>query len=493
MAWLGPAQFEGDTDGWMPRLYQGKAWNLWVNGNIKHLELIWHRRSGKDDISLYGTCIKAHQRVANYWHMLPLQNQVRKAIWDAVNPHTGIRRIDEAFPLSCRANTRDNDMLIRFKNGSTWQCLGSDNFQNAIGSTPAGIVYSEWAQSNPSVRGYLRPILVENNGWQVYITTPRGKNHAYKTFKAAQKNPKAFAQLLRASDTGTLTKEQLSEELTEYIGTYGNDMGIALFEQEYNCSFDAAILGAFYASEFAAVDRQGRICDVPHDPSYPVSCVMDIGRTDDTAIYFYQVIGGEVRVLDYYANHSKDVAHYCSQILGIELEIDIVQNKLVVHKGPAIPALSHRRKWDIKTVHLPHDAKSQTLAAVKTTQEQFVAVFGWGRVSIVPKLSIDNGIKMARLMFPRLFFNRSIDEGETQNGIEPLRQYQREWDDDKKMFKDNPLHNWCSHAADAFRYLAVAWMEDKPQQEDDTLKFPAQGNFKDMLNIVKKRRKSNYE
>jgi len=488
MAWVGPPQFEGDPPGWSPRPYQAKAWNIWITGKIRHLELIWHRRSGKDELSLYGTNIKAHQRVANYWHMLPLQNQVRKAIWDAVNPHTGLRRIDEAFPMSCRSNTRDNDMLIRFKNGSTWQCLGSDNFQNAIGSAPAGIVYSEWPQSNPSVRGYLRPILVENHGWQVYQGTPRGKNHAYKTFRAAQSNPKSFAQLLRAKDTGVLTALQLVEELDEYISTYGSDMGKAIFQQEYECSFDAAILGSYYAAEFAAIDRHGRICEVPHDPNYPVHVVMDIGRTDDTAIYWYQVIGGEVRVLSYYANSFKDPSHYCEQILGVKIEIDMVSNKLIVNRGPSIPGLEHRLQYDYSMIHMPHDAQAKTFATVKSAQEQFAAVFGWNKISIVPKLSIADGITSARLMFPRVFIDESIDSGESQNGVEPLRQYQREWDDTKKIFRDTPLHNWCSHAADAWRYLAVCWAEDAVKDKDQPLKFDSQGNFKHMMKLVKKRR-----
>ena len=163
---------------WKPRSLQIPAWNYWIRDGGRHMELVWHRRFGKDDVALHGTAVKAFERTANYWHMLPLANQARKAIWDAVNPRTGIRRIDEAFPQEIRSNTRDNDMLIRFINGSTWQVLGSDNFQSAIGSTPAGIVYSEWAQSNPSARGYLRPILTENGGGQGYITTPRGKNQS---------------------------------------------------------------------------------------------------------------------------------------------------------------------------------------------------------------------------------------------------------------------------------------------------------------------------
>ena len=476
---------------WEPRDYQKPAWNAWIRDEeTNHLELIWHRRAGKDDVALHGACIKAHRRKANYWHMLPQHNQVRKAIWDAVNPRTGIRRIDEAFPRELRENTRDNDMLIRFKNGSSWQCLGSDNFQNAIGSTPAGIVYSEWSQANPSVRGYLRPILTENNGYQVYITTPRGKNHAYKTYRAAVNNPNQFAQILRITDTKTLSAEQLVEELDEYVSTYGLDMGKALFEQEYYCSFDAAILGAFYASEFSAVDRHGRICVVPHDPEHKVHVAMDIGRTDDTAIYWYQFIAGDVRIIDFYQNHGKDPVHYCSQMEGRNIELDFVSNKLIVTRGDAIEGLERRRAYNYGRIHLPHDAKAKSFAAVKSTQEQFAAIFGWSKICIVPAYSFEDGIQAVRFMFPRVFFDESLDQDETQNGIEPLRQYHRDWDDDKKMFKAQHAHDWCSHAADAFRYLAVSWIADTVKESDAPISFPVQGTFKDMLKIVKKRRMS---
>jgi len=424
------------ANNWQPRGYQRPAWEYLESGG-RHAELIWHRRSGKDDIALHWAAIAAHQRVANYWHMLPKANQVRKAIWEAVNPRTGKRRIDEAFPHEVRADTRESEMFIRFKNGSTWQCLGSDNFQGAIGSSPAGIVYSEWAQSNPSARGHLRPILLENDGWQLFITTPRGKNHAYRTFRAAKKLDGSFAEKLTVDDTSVFKPEQLKGERQEYIDTYGDDMGEALFEQEYYCSFEAAILGAYYGAELAKVDKEGRLKTIERDAEFPVHTAWDLGYDDDTAIWFYQVITGEVRVLEYYYNSGKDIDHYAEVIGGKGYEYGV--------------------HW------LPHDAKAKTLAAQgKSIQEQLANTLGWGHVRIVPRLSVEDGIQAVRQMFSRVWFDPACEEG-----VEALRQYHREWDDDRKMFRDRPHHDWTSHAADAFRYLAVAWREE-PQKEQET-------------------------
>jgi len=140
-------------NGWRPRAYQMGAWRYMEQGG-RHAELIWARRSGKDEICLHWAAIAAHQRPATYWHMLPEAAQARKAIWEAINPHTGVRRIDEAFPHELRATTREQEMLIKFKCGSTWQVVGSDNFNSLVGSPPAGVVFSEWALAQPAARAY---------------------------------------------------------------------------------------------------------------------------------------------------------------------------------------------------------------------------------------------------------------------------------------------------------------------------------------------------
>ncbi len=148
---------------WSPRPYQMAAWCAWEAGT-RRLLLIWHRRAGKDDVALHMAAVAAHERPANYWHCLPEYAQARKAIWTAVNPHTGKFRIDEAFPKELRKSTRNNDMEIQFLNGSTWRVVGSDNPDSLVGAAPAGIVFSEFALSNPSAWGLLAPILEENDG-----------------------------------------------------------------------------------------------------------------------------------------------------------------------------------------------------------------------------------------------------------------------------------------------------------------------------------------
>lgn len=445
-------------NGWRPRAYQLEAWTYLENGG-KHAELIWHRRSGKDEIALHRTACAAFERQATYWHMLPEASQARKAIWEAINPHTGKRRIDEAFPHELRATTKDQEMMIRFVNGSTWQVLGSDNYNSLVGSPPAGVVFSEWALANPSARAYLRPIFAENNGWQMYITTPRGKNHAWKTYEAGRKDPNTFAQKLSAYDTGSISIERLEAEKLAYISDYGHDQGISLFEQEYLCSFDAALLGAFYGREMRAAEEEGRIRLVAYDPDFPVHTAWDLGWSDDTSIWFFQVIAGEIRLLCYYGAS------------GLAMD-DYVQ---VVKEKP----YKYGLHW------LPHDARAKTLASGgKSIQEMAWKAFGTGNVRIVPSLSVQDGIQAARAMLPNCYFN----EEQTEVGVSALKQYQREWDDDKKMFREKPRHDWASNPADAFRMLAIAWREEHKSRIEIPTKWPQDRTISQIIARQSRRR-----
>lgn len=431
------------NNGWRPRHYQRKAWSYLERGG-RHAELIWHRRAGKDDICLHWSAIAAHMRPATYWHLLPQASQARKAIWEAINPHTGKRRIDEAFPHELRQTTRENEMMIRFKNGSTWQVVGSDNFNSLVGSPPAGITVSEWALANPAARAYLRPILAENGGWQLYITTPRGKNHAYNTFKAAEADMRAgkdaFAQRLSVFDTGALDPETIAAERAAYIADYGQDAGDALFRQEYLCDFDAAILGAYYGHEMRTALEQGRITEVEYDPDLPVHTAWDLGWSDDTAIWFFQVHRGEIRVIDYFSISGADI--------------------------PTIAEHLYSRGYKFGDHWLPHDARPKTLAANgRSIVEQLFALGIKGK--IVPSLSIQDGVQAARIALARCWF----DEAKCEDGLECLRQYRREYDTDKRVFRDKPLHDWTSHGADAFRMLAIAYREMAPAQREAKPRF----------------------
>jgi phage terminase large subunit len=289
-------------NGWVPRSYQRPLWDYLEKGG-RHAIEIAHRRWGKDDVVLHRTAIAAHERVAGYWHCLPEYEQARKAIWTAVNPHTGKRRIDEAFPPELRESKDEQQMFIRFKNGSTWQVIGSDRYNSLVGAGVAGVTFSEWALANPSAWGFIRPMIEENNGWAAFITTPRGRNHAKAMYDLAVASPgRWFAEISTVANTHALTQEQLDETLREYCALYGEDVGRAQFEQEYNCSFNAAILGAFYAKEMVAVRNSGRIREFePIDA--PVHKAWDIGVKDDTSIWWFQVIDGVPHILDCYTNN----------------------------------------------------------------------------------------------------------------------------------------------------------------------------------------------
>jgi len=405
---------------------------LWTHleAGGKRSVAVWHRRAGKDEICLQWACIAAHQRPASYWHMLPEAAHARKAIWDSINPHTGIRRIDEVFPKELRETTREQEMLIKFKSGSTWQVVGSDNYNRLVGSPPAGVVFSEWSIANPAAWAYLRPILAENNGWATFIYTARGRNHGYKTYLTAKESG-WFAELLTVEDTNVIPKEILDNELTEYIREYGQDEGEALFRQEYYCDWNAPLLGSYYGKDIRRAEAEGRITQVVYDPAVPVHTAWDIGYRDDTAIWWYQVVRDEIHIIDYYAASGMEISHYADVLRAKPY-------KYAVH-------------------HLPHDAKAKTLASGgKSTEEQLRYHLGGGNVWIVPELSVQDGIQAARAMFPHAW----IDETNCEQGVEALRQYQREWDDDKKAFREKPRHDWTSHCADAFRMLAVAWRQE---------------------------------
>jgi hypothetical protein len=416
---------------WKPRDYQLAAWR-YLEGGGKHAELIWGRRLGKDEVALHRTAVAAFERVGTYWHLLPMAAQARKAIWNAVNPRSGKKRIDEAFPEAIRRKKNDQEMFIEFINGSTWQVLGSDNYNSMVGSPPVGIVYSEWALSNPAAKAYLRPILAENNGWQIFITTPRGKNHAYTTYQGAKDNPDSFAQIITAKEAGQYTVEQLDKLREEYVRDFGEAMGNALFDQEFMCSFEAPVLGAVYGKELR--EAQDRITKVPYDRTKPVHIYWDLGRADKTAIWFVQMAPFEYRVIDYLEGTGKHISDYI---------VDL-QNKRYVYA----------------TCGLPHDANNELLASQRTVAQQLRDA-GF-KTKTVTKTSIDTRIEAARGVFPLCYF----DEKNCEKGLDALLNYRYSVDAETKHYSKEPLHDWASHAADAFSYMAVDLKEPKEKHKE---------------------------
>lgn len=412
---------------WVPRPYQLEAWKKLESG-VKRALLVWHRRAGKDDVCLHWAATQAMQRVGNYWHMLPQFAQARKSVWEAVNPHTGRRRIDEAFPDEICETKRGQDMFIRFKNGSTWQLVGSDSFNALVGSPPIGVTASEWALANPAAWAYLRPILRENGGWAVFITTPRGKNHVHRMFEAHKDDPDWFCQRLSAMDTGALSMRDLDKERLEYQAEYGAEDGDALFAQEYLCDWDAAIVGSYFGKLVRDAEREGRVCSVPYDPQALVHTAWDLGLSDSTAIWFFQICGQEIHVIDYLENSGQALAWYAGEL-----------KKKPYAYGEHI---------------LPHDAEAKELQTNRSRTQTLRELELNVRVlkaSGAERILVADGINAVRTILPRCW----IDATKCAKGLDALKAYRREYDEKKKTFHDRPVHDWASHPSDAFRYLAL--------------------------------------
>lgn len=417
------------------RRYQQPLHRAWVSRTHDRLIEIAHRRWGKDEIALNACRTLALERPASYWHCLPEYEQGRKALWTAVNPRTGARRIDEAFPRHIVARRDEQKMFIELVNGATWQIVGSDRYNSLVGSGVAGATFSEWALCNPSSWGYIRPMLEENGGWAAFITTPRGRNHAYDMLAMARKSGRWFAEVSSVHDTGALSPDQIRESLEEYQAIYGEDFGRAQYEQEYECSFNAAILGAYYSTEILRIRAEDRICDIEADPDRPVHRAWDIGVSDDTSIWWFQVVGSQVFVLDCYSSNGAGIEDYAE----------------IVHARAA------EMGWRLGADYVPHDAKVREWGTGRTRIES-MRQFGLNPVP-VPLATKADGINAVRRTLPRCVFHDRCEDV----GIAALEQYRREWDDDKKTFRAAEVRDWTTHLADAFRYLSLSW-RDVPQQ-----------------------------
>ena len=372
--------------------------------------------------------------------MLPEYAQARKAMWDAINPHTGMRRIDEAFPHDIRSATNQQEMKISLKCGSMWQLVGSDNFNALVGSPPIGIVHSEHAIADPRAAGYLRPIIAENNGWSLFIYTSRGYNHGFSTYQNALGTAGAFAQRLTVDDTDVFTGESIETERNWYASEYGQHDGDALFRQEYYCDFSAANIGAILGRYVEQAEKEGRINDeVQVDESAPIYISSDIGFRDTATWWFWQPRRKGFALIDYDEDSGMDADDW-------------------------IPRL-HAKGYEIAKVYLPHDARVKTFQSKHSAVEAFLKAFGEKRVEIVPQSKKLDQINAARRVIRICEFHRT----RCKEGLNGLRSWSFKYDQEKKAFSKDPEHDWASHPGDGFAYGAQVMGElppPKPSPEE---------------------------
>ena len=403
---------------WNPRDYQLPLWKALQNG-YKRAAIVWPRRAGKDTTCENWTAVSAMQRIGVYWHMAPTLNQVRKIVWNNINSD-GQRILEQVFPNEIVLKRNEQDMRTELVNGSIHQCVGSDNFDTLVGSNPVGVVFSEWSLANPAAWDYVRPILAENGGWALFPYTPRGANHGKTLYDMACKNDKWFSELLTVDETQHISKEAIEQERL-------SGMSEEMIQQEYYCSFTGVIDGSYYGQLIQEARAEGRITAVPYDPSEPVYTAWDIGRSDSTSIWFFQMYGMEFRFIDYFESRGKKLAYYAKML-------------------------------DMKNYHygghiLPHDAGHIMLATGLSVAMQLQKL-GHRNINTLQreaKLVDELGIQEVRNVLSMSAF----DEKKCARGIECLENYQRKWDEKNKVFSRQPLHDWTSHGADAMRYMAM--------------------------------------
>ena len=392
-----------------------------------HASVVAHRRAGKDRAALFIELEEALRSPREVWHCLPEYAQARKVIWKSLT-NEGKRLIDVSFPAQIRKKIDEQEMVIELVNGSLWRLVGADNFNSLVGSNPRFVGFSEFSLTHPSAREFVRPILAENGGSSLQITTPRGYNHAHVLHQMALKEMKKhdsawYAGLHPVSQTKLISAEVLADERRE--------MPDELFRQEYECDWSAANVGSILGSRVEKAEREKRISDtVVWDRGQDVIVSSDIGFRDATAFWFWQQRPGGYALIDYTEDSGLDADDW-------------------VERLQALP-------YRFGTFWLPHDARAKTFQTKRSAMERFMAA-GF-KVRIVPQVSDADRINAARMIMPRCHFAQA----KCERGLVVLRNWSYKWDDDRRVFSKEPLHDEYSHGGDAYSYGALVLREPAP-------------------------------
>lgn len=402
-----------------PRNYQAPFFAAMDNG-IKRAIMVWHRRAGKDKCAINYMVKEAVKRVGSYYYFFPTYQQGRKIIWDGMDG-SGFKFLDH-IPVWLRARVNNTEMKITLINGSIIQIIGSDNIDSIVGTNPIGCIFSEFSLQDPSGWNYVIPILKENGGWAIFPYTPRGKNHGWDLYDTNRDNPEWFVSTLTVEDTKLMTPEDVQNEIRQ-----GMDPDLA--QQEFYCSFEAALQGAYFATQMNNARNSLRITRVPLVPDIPVDTWWDLGFDDSTSIWFTQDVGREVHFLYYFEASGEGLGFYAKKLSELAIE----------------------KKWRYGTHMGPHDIEVHELGPGKTRREQAKEYGIDFKVAPRPQLKED-AIEAARHILPICYFDH---EG-CQKGLNCLFSYQKTWNEKNKVFMNQPLHNWASHGADAFQTFAMA-------------------------------------
>ena len=385
------------------------------NRTKRFTKIVAHRRFGKT-VGCINDKIKAalsNQRQfppPRYAYVAPTYRQAKDIAWGYLKHYSApIPGID----LS------ESELRIDYPNGARVRLYGADNYDAMRGLYFDGVTIDEPAQIDPRAwPEVIRPTLSDYNGWGTFIGTPKGRDWFYKIDRdeTGAELPDWFRLTLKASETGIIAPtelESLRSGLTD-----------EQYAQEFECSFEAAVVGAYYGRLMQQAEADKRITGVPYEPTVQVYTAWDLGIRDSTAIWFAQVIGREIHLIDYYEASGVDLGHYVREI----------QQRPYLYAGHIVP----------------HDAQAKELGTGKSRLEVLESL-GLKNITVASLHRVEDGINAVRTIIPRCWF----DSRKCARGVDALKLYRAEFDDKLQALKPRPVHDWTSHCADAFRYLAM--------------------------------------
>lgn len=414
-----------------------------------------HRRGGKtvatvNDLIKRALLNNRQWPPPRYAYIAPYYNQAKRIAWGYAKHYSDVvpgREFNES------------ELKITYPNGATLRLFGADNPDALRGDYLDGAACDEFADWAPSVFPMvIRPMLADFGGWATFIGTPKGHNEFCIQHRAAEEDPKRwFSMTLRASQSGLISPEELEDARA--------GMTAEQYEQEFECSFEAAILGAYFGREMAEAMRSGRICDLPYDPELPCYTAWDLGKGANMPVWIWQPTRSGPNVIDFVeGSHSDGVP----QVL-----------KKIDDKG-----------YPIEAHYVPPDAKTTDIGSGRSRIEQIILYNRDVPPRIVPDLKIDDKISAAKLTLPVTRF----DAVRCKDGLEALRQYKADYDEVLKVFRDQPLKNWASHPADAFQCLSGAWRDlERPAAKAErerrlNVGFAGGATFNDLIRPLGERR-----
>jgi len=381
--------------------------------------IVSHRRFGKTVWAInhiLRDCIMSPHPRPRYAYMAPTFRQAKSVAWDYLKEFAG--RIPGV-------KFHETELRCDLPTGGRISLLGAENYESLRGLYLMGCVMDEYASISETVfPEILRPALSDHKGWCCMIGTPAGHNAFFELYERAAVDDDWLCVVNKASETGILDQEEL--EAAQKM------MSADQYAQEFECSWNANVPGAIYGKELETAQADGRICNVPYDPAHKVDTFFDLGIGDSTSVWFTQSVGRAIHVIDFYEARNEGLPHYCKMLTD--------------------------RRYVYGNHHAPHDIEVRELGSGKSRRE-----IAWDlglNFRVVPKLPVEDGIHAAQMLIPRCYFDRE----RTKAGLEALRQYHRAYNERTRSFRASPVHDWSSHAADSFRYLAVGIRETRDTQ-----------------------------